>query len=136
VEDAKELRQEFLASTRRRFDDPYNLWINLGCSMFEMLIALARLAAFESGRSSVEWFWRFMHNLELDTYSDLIYEISIDEEVEEVLERVNQRLYTYDGEGGLFPLRHATQDQRDVELWYQLSSYLLEGYYVKTRPSW
>lgn len=136
VEDAKELRLEFLSSARQSFDDPYNLWITQGCSILEMLVALARLAAFESGRLAVEWFWRFLHNLELDVYSDLVYEISIEEEVEEVLDRLNKREYSYDGKGGLFPLRHASQDQRDVELWYQMASYLLEGYYITTRPRW
>lgn len=137
LEDGKELRIEFLNSSRgRSFDDLHGLWRDLECSMFEMFIALARLAAFESGRSSVEWFWRFMHNLELDQYSDAVYEISIEEEVEEVLDRLCSRRYSYDGEGGLFPLHHATCDQRDVELWYQMSSYLLEGHYVNTRPRW
>lgn len=136
VEDGKELRRLFLTSTRYHLDDPLNLFMDLGCSMFEMLVALARMAAFESERSPVEWFWRFMHNLELDAYSDDLYEISIEEEVEEVLDRLNKREYERDGKGGLFPLRHAREDQRDIELWYQLSSYLLEGHYVNTRPRW
>lgn len=136
VEDGKELRLEFINSTRYQLDDPHNLWIDLGCSMFEMLIALARIAAFESDRSVTEWFWRFMHNLELEEYSDRIYEISIDEEVEEVLERLNERTYSASGRGGLFPLRNSREDQRNVELWYQLSAYLLEGAYVETRPRW
>ena len=136
VEDGKELRQTFARSTRYQLDDPHNLWQDLGCSMFEMLVALSKLAAFESGRSHVEWFWRFMHNLELDLYTDDLYEISIEEEVEEVLERINQRTYNSDGTGGLFPLHHARQDQRKIELWYQMSSYLLEGHYVNTRPRW
>jgi len=136
LEDGKELRLEFLSSSRRHFADPYGLWRDLECSMLEMLIALARMAEFESSRSSIEWFWRFLHNLELDKYSDLIYEISIEEEVEEVCDRVCSRRYSYDGEGGLFPLQHATCDQREVELWYQLSSYLLEGHYVDTKPRW
>lgn len=140
VEDGKELRLEFLASTRYQLEDPYHLWRDLGCSMFEMLIALSKLAAFESGRGHVEWFWRFMHNLELDGYSDKVYDRSIrngiDEGVEQVLHRLNERTYSRDGQGGLFPLRRARQDQRNVELWYQMSSYLHEGHYVETRPNW
>lgn len=136
VEDGKELRLNFLTSTRYRLDDPHGLFMDLDCSIFEMLVALAGLAAYESERSRVEWFWRFMHNLELDGYTDDVYEVSIEEEVEEVIQRLNERTYSSNGEGGLFPLRHATHDQRDVELWYQLSSYLLEGYYVETKPRW
>jgi hypothetical protein len=136
VEDGKELRLEFMTSTRFEFDDPHDLFRDIGCSMFEMLVALARIAAFESDGSTTEWFWRFLHNLELDGYSDAIYEVAISEEVDEVLERVNSRTYSRNGQGGLFPLRRATQDQRKVELWYQLSSYLLEGHYIDTQPSW
>lgn len=134
VADGKELRDEFSSATRWPVDDEYVEWRELGCSIMEMLVALARLAAFESGRTQVEWFWRFLHNLELDAYSDDVYEIAISEEVTEVLDRLNERTYSRDGRGGLFPLIHARQDQREIELWYQMSSYLLEGDYVNTRP--
>lgn len=136
VEDGKELRLQFLDSAGLYEDEVDRDWLNLECSFLEMLIALARLAAFESDGSSVEWFWRFMHNLELDRYSDAIYEVAIDEEVAEVLDRLNRRTYSADGVGGLFPLRNAIHDQRTIELWYQLSSYLQEGLYVNTRPNW
>ena len=39
-----------------------------------------------------------------------------------------ERRYKRSGEGGLFPLKNAAKDQRKVEIWYQLSSYLLENY--------
>jgi len=140
VEDGKELRAAFPSSSRESWDDPHDLFRDLGCSMLEMLVALAKMAAFESGRSQVEWFWRFMHNLELDGYSDRVYSRSVGrgvvEGVEEVLDRLNNRTYSRDGRGGLFPLRHARQDRREIELWYQMSSYLLEGHYVETRPNW
>lgn len=134
VEDGKELRLEFLDVTGYHLGGRRDVeWMSLGCSMFEMLIALARLAAFESDRSPAEWFWRFMQNLELIRYSDDIYEISIEEEVEEALDRINRRTYSANGVGGLFPLRRATQDQRKIELWYQLSAYLIEGLWDRTR---
>ena len=138
VADGKDLRIEFLQSTGYPLDDPYGYWFDLGCSMLEMIIALARRAAFEdeSLGSPVEWFWRMIHNLELDGYTDNVFEISIQEEVEEVLDRLNNRRYSRDGSGGLFPLRNATEDQRKVELWTQMSAYLLEGTYASSRPRW
>lgn len=140
VEDGKELRQHFLRSTRYPLDDPHGLFRDLGCSIFEMLIALAKLAAYESDRSTVEWFWRMVQNLGLDRYSDDVYGRtvgrSIDEGVEEVLHALNQRTYKRNGDGGLFPLVHPPTDQRDVELWYQLSSYLQEGHYVEEKANW
>jgi hypothetical protein len=136
--DGKELRFEFLQSTGYYIDDPYGLWFDLDCSMLEMIIGLSRRASFEDEAlgTPVEWFWRMIHNLELDSYTDDIFEISISEEVEEVLDRVNGRSYEYNGSGGLFPLKHPHEDQRKVELWTQMSAYLLEGRYVDTVPRW
>lgn len=136
--DGKDLRIEFLQETGYRLADPFGLWFDLECSVLEMVVAISRRAAFEDESLGlpVEWFWRLVHNLGLDGYTDDVFEISIQEEVEEVLDRLNRRTYQFDGQGGLFPLRHATQDQRTVELWTQMSAYLLEGTYASTRPRW
>lgn len=126
VEDGKLLRLEYIDEHGDEGVD--DLWMDLGCSYLEMLIALGGRLAFESEGSAGQWFWKLMSNLELHTYTDDIFEISIKEEVEEALERVSMRTYAADGDGGLFPLKRPSQDQRDVELWYQMSSYLLEGH--------
>lgn len=136
--EGKELRFEFLQTTDYPLDDPYGLWFDLDCSVLEMIIALARQVAFadESLGSPVEWFWRMIHNLELDGYTDDIFEISIQETVEEVLDRFNDRKYLKNGSGGLFPLRSAREDQRTTELWAQMAAYLLEGTYAGSQPRW
>lgn len=134
VEDGRALRPQFIDETGFQLGDSYEEWLALECSMLEMLIALAQRVAFESDGQPAEWFWRLMHNLELDEYSDLIYEIAISEEVEEVLDRVNNRTYDANGSGGLFPLRDPRSDQRDTEIWYQKEAYLLEELYVHVRP--
>jgi hypothetical protein len=136
--EGKDLRFEFLQQTDYPLDDPYGLWFDLDCSVLEMILALSRQAAFadELGGSPVEWFWRMLHNLELEKYTDDIYEISIQETIEEVLDRLNRRTYSRNGHGGLFPLKHAKVDQRNIELWAQMSAYLLEGEYVNSRPDW
>lgn len=102
-------------------------WMSLDCSMLEMLIALARQASFQDGRAPVGWFGTFLQNLKLDEFTDRRYNESIAEEVEQTLKRINDRTYDDDGDGGLFPLRHPKQNQRNVELWYQLAAYLLEN---------
>jgi len=51
----------------------------------------------------------------------------IAEYVEDVTHAVIWRTYNENGNGGLFPLRDSDQDQRQVEIWYQLSAYLLEN---------
>lgn len=136
--DGKDLRIEFLQSTGYPLDDPYGTWFDVNCSMFEMLVALARRVSFEDEAqgSAIEWFWRLIGNLELEKHTDLVFDTSMTKEVEEILERINKRTYLANGSGGLFPLRRATQDQRNVELWTQMSTYLLEGTYAGNRPSW
>lgn len=136
--DGKDLRIEFLQSTGYPLYDPYGNWFDLDCSVLEMLLALARRAAFEDEAegSPVEWFWRMIHNLELDSYTDDIFEISVQETVEEVLARLNERKYARNGAGGLFPLSNTRIDQRTVELWTQMSAYLLEGTYANSQPRW
>ena len=136
--DGKDLRFEFLQTTGYPLYDPYGSWFDLDCSILEMILALGRRAAFEdeSLGSPVEWFWRMIHNLELDGYTDDIFEISIQETVEEVLARLNRRTYQRNGAGGLFPLSSTKVDQRTVELWAQMSAYLLEGKYANSHPRW
>lgn len=135
IEDGKVLRRRFLEETGYPLDDPYDtLFRDIDCSMLEMMIALAQQAAFLSGGQPAEWFWRIMHNLEFDGFTDSVFEVSISEEVDDTLRRINERDYGADGSGGLFPLRSTRNDQRKVELWYQLQEYLVEGAYEQLSP--
>ena len=115
-------------------EDEQHYWMELDCSMLEMLIALARRVSFESYSTATDWFWCMIQNLELGKYTDDIYEVSIMEEVEEALKNLNARNYGADGSGGLFPLRKPAMDQRRVEIWYQMQAYLLEGEYLQNGP--
>lgn len=101
-------------------------WLELGCSMLEMLVALARTLAFEDESRDVgEWFWEMMRNLGLDKSTD---RTPVPEDVvNEVLDDVIWRTYKRNGQGGLFPLRRARKNQCDVELWYQMNAYILEN---------
>lgn len=126
VADGIELRYEFAEAYGEKLPRE---WRNLDCSMLEMLIALARRASYNSHGSAAEWFWKMMENVELNHYTDDVYEISIEETIDEVVARINQRTYGPTGHGGLFPLRHAEHDQREIEIAYQLHAYLLEGLY-------
>lgn len=125
AEDGKALRYEFI--NEQGIDEVDQEWLDLGCSFLEMLIALARRAAFESDDEVVEWFWRFIFNLGLNNHTDSAYTRETEREVDNVLDAVIFRTYDADGLGGLFPLTHPRQDQRKVELWYQLAAYLTEG---------
>lgn len=124
LEDGRDLRCLFVHEEGLGDVDPH--WMSLGCSMLEMLVALARTLNFEDESRDVgQWFWTLMQNLNLNDCTDASNYDDI--AVEECLENVIWRTYHRSGRGGLFPLRHAKKDQRDVELWYQLNTYILEN---------
>lgn len=122
LEDGKQLRYEFLEASG--IDKEDQDWLRQGCSFLELLIGLSRRLAFETSSDPIRWFWEMLENLGLNELNDRVH-IPRDV-VEEKLDRVIWRTYKFNGSGGLFPLQRARQDQRDVELWYQLSAYILE----------
>lgn len=123
AEDGRFLREEFLRGFRvKKIDED---WVRLGCSMLELIIALSRRLAFEAEGEPRDWFWLLLKNLGIAHYNDSSrYSFR---RVDEILEKVIWRQYDRNGSGGLFPLNHNINgDQRRVEMWYQLSAYVLE----------
>jgi len=105
------------------------------CNMLEMLVALAErvesaMIEPKAGDQTVRWFWEMMANCGLDKYTDEAY-VNLNGMimVDEILNKILERTYHRNGDGGLFPLKDAKKDQRKVEIWYQMSAYLLENYY-------
>lgn len=129
LEDGRDLRRDFLAE--EGITDPDEAWVSIGCSLLEMLLGLSKRLVFESENSPsvADWFWHLMHNINLSNFNDAHVQSEQHEDyIKHVLETVVWRNYRSDGFGGLFPLRNPREDQRQVELWYQLSNYLLEGH--------
>lgn len=127
MEDGRALRYEFVEAAG--LDRVPAEWMGMGCSFLEMLIGMARILAFEAGGRKGEWFWHMLENVSLEKCTDARYANSpqaISERVSETLEMIIWRTYLPDGQGGLFPLRDPKEDQRQVELWYQMSAYILE----------
>lgn len=122
IADGRDLRYEFVDTTNLRNVDEG--WYNLGCSMLELLVGLSRKLSFTCDGEPRDWFWHMMHNLKLARYHDG-KEYS-QELVNDILDRVIWRHYKYDGRGGIFPLKNPKEDQTKVELWYQLSAYVIE----------
>jgi hypothetical protein len=122
VEDGRDLRHEWAEETGISLGRE---WMNLGCSFLEMLIGLSRRLAFEADGHPPVWFWHLIKNLGLQECTDRSNYDHI--EVEDRFNTVIYRTYDRNGRGGLFPLRYSRKDQRYVELWYQMSAYLLEG---------
>lgn len=124
LEDGRLLRFEFAETHVYEYDIPDD-WMSLECSMLEMLIALSRRLSFEDDKPVDEWFWHLMENLGIHGCSDRGG--WSEQDVDEILDVVIWRTYEPDGRGGLFPLVDADEDQRDVEIWYQQSAYMIEN---------
>lgn len=121
AEDGRELRFEWASSVDVNVDTH---WVTLGCSFLEMLIGLARRLEFQTDRDSIFWFWHLIGNLGLLGHNDRSN--FLEDDVERRIDAVIWRTYDCDGNGGLFPLREPCKDQRKVEIWFQLSEYLLQ----------
>jgi hypothetical protein len=48
-----------------------------------------------------------------------------EKEIDDILTRLIERTYKPNGEGGFFPLPQTDEDQTKVEIWYQMSAYIL-----------
>jgi hypothetical protein len=122
AEEGRELRLEFIR--KRRIRNPEQDWVEMDCSMFELMVGLARGLEFEAGGKPHFWFWKLVENLGLIRCTDRSRYPK--NHVDHILDDVIYRRYAKSGLGGFFPLRYPDKDQRDVELWYQLCAYVLE----------
>lgn len=120
AEDGKELRRQFLME----FDIPDDPeWRkDTGCSVFEMILALARRAEFVTDDPVRTWFWELVDNLGL---RGKVAPLS-PSEIEDKIYHFIWRDYDFSGDGGLFPLKRPMHDQREIEIWYQFNQYLID----------
>ena len=128
-EDGLRLRENFIYEQGQHALSFFD-FNNNNCTVLEMLIGLSQRLNFETAlskweKSPSEWFWILLNNLGLDIYTDDNFNEQI---VREKIKIFLDRQYGENGEGGLFPLKYPRRDQRTVELWYQMSDYILENY--------
>ena len=105
--------------------------VNGPVSILEVLVAFSMridewLSGGENGANA--WFMTMLHNLGLDGFTDdEMLDPTSSDEVDLRLEKWVQRQYSFDGTGGIFPLRDPPGDQRCYDLEYQLQLYLKEN---------
>ncbi len=93
------------------------------CRILEFLIALAMRVNEVVYDHTVPdqtsyWFWVLIENLEITEGDSALA----------AFDRLNKREYGSNGYGGLFPIENTSnEDQRDVEVWYQMMAYLKEN---------
>lgn len=100
------------------------------CNFLEMCVALAYrinddIFEHDLGSKPARWFWVMMENCGLDKYTDDNFdELSVNK----VMDRIILRRYSKTGKGGFFPIKDPKQDQREVEIWYQMQNYIIENF--------
>lgn len=125
--DGLALRKEFI------FEEevlPFGEWTVRPCSILEMIIGVARRLSYDTDIVESVWFWEMLDNLNLVQYKDAYYDRSVERHVTSALKTLNDRTYKRTGLGGLFPMKSNKDDQRKIEIWYQMSAYLLENNYL------
>jgi hypothetical protein len=130
--EGRNLREQFCDELGIEFQDEY---FNDECTMLELVIGLAYrceniMADSPDDHPMKYWFWHLLSNVGLDTCTDEYYCRGWDDYIfDRTMDRIINRTYKRSGEGGFFPLKFDKKDQRKVELWYQMSVYLVENYY-------
>lgn len=122
--DALELRNLYFEETGHK---ALNTFAN--SNVLELIISIARrmnfiCSSFNEDKTKII-FWRLIANLDLAMMSDPEYNRSGgDSRVHSIIDRFLNRQYEPTGEGGLFPMQNPREDQREVEIWYQMNQYL------------
>ena len=82
------------------------------------------------GNQTSKWFYEMINNLGFGSFDDSVdFKPSMRNHIRTVLLIFVNREYKRDGNGGLFPLKMAKDDQRGIELWNQMLLYLNENYF-------
>lgn len=122
AQDGRDLRKDFFRET---FGEGDPEWLHIGCSVLEMLIALAKRAQFQTGTSTKSWFWEMIHNM------GIVDPFITDREFGDFMHTFIWRLYEPNGkDGSIFPVLEKDVDMRKTELWYQLCFYIEENHLV------
>lgn len=127
------LRRQYV----QNFDDnsDYGSASNRGpCTMFELLVALSQRISFIIGTDDNRnnpsvCFFILLKNLRIAKYNDEIFDqLNGEFFVSEAANRVIFEQYDSSGNGGLFPLRHPSEDQHKKDIWYQMHAWIQENY--------
>ena len=100
---------------------------NKQCSVLEMMVALAFrceeriMADADIGDRTSQWFFGMITNLGLKYMTDANFN---EEFTDKVIDRLLNREYERNGEGGLFKVEPCVRDMRNVDIWYQMQFYL------------
>lgn len=130
IEDALNLREEFVNEQLAR-EPSYLIDTFRGqyASVLEIFISLAERMDDVMGFERLpDWFWEMMDNLGVTRFDDEHFDKDSIFKIDKIVGTWLNREYCKNGKGGLFPLKEPHDNQQKVEIWYQMSAYLLENY--------
>ena len=127
--DGIDLRYRF--GYEKHYSNPViaNLLDDHPCTVLEMMIALSMRCEDDimdnpdAGNRLGTWFWDMLLNLGLEEMDDNYFDVDY---VRMVINRMLDRNYKPNGEGGLFTIKNTRRDLRSVEIWYQACWYFDE----------
>ena len=102
------------------------------CSILEFLIGVAyRMESINDRKNMQNWFYELLCNLNLAGFIDdgFIYPDYL-HKIHKICDDINNRKYSINGKGGLFPIEKTKKDQRKNEIWAQMNEYLMYYYQI------
>ncbi len=73
------------------------------------------------GDRTSQWFWGMITSLGLGGMYDSLFDERL---VQDIVTTFLNREYEPNGRGGLFTIRDAHRDMRNIEIWYQMHDYI------------
>lgn len=137
ADDGLELRRKYYQTNP---DDDWVMFWDRGCTVFEALIGIARRMNYiledeDSGDMSFMYFWEFIRNLGLKKYSNNrlrgLSQEQIDTDffdIQLICSNWMNRKFEPNGQGSIFPLPSATENQAHISLTYQMNNYVIVQY--------
>lgn len=126
--DAMTLREEYIDLHGGRG----RAFVNGEVSVFEVLVALSirmeHICYDSEDDKTGERFIEMIHNLAIQ-FNNLRWNDEVQKTVEERVRVWLDREFDRFGYGSPFPNKRAKEDQRKVELWYQMNKYIVDKYY-------
>lgn len=104
------------------------------CSVLEMLVALSKRIEHQLMRDPLigdrtkRWFFEMIDNLGLSEFTNDNWKYENGDILKNKIDIFLKRKYNKNGKGGLFPVKNVQIDQRNVQIWDQLSAYLNQNY--------
>ena len=124
IADGLNLRPIFRAIVQNGEGPPLSLDARTATTL-EVLVALSTRMEFQMDGQAPRWAWKLLKNLRLTGFDDPLSDEDR-EHVNDILHALIWRTYKPNGQGGFFPLKHPEEDQREVEVWYQMNKYAIE----------